>query len=207
MLMNRVETALVNSPPRRWLQRWYEVPWMVRQGGFPDTGARVLEIGCGRGYGTQLILQRLPDARVDAIDLDDAMVRRARRRLAGHHERVRIVQGSATDLHSALDADDDSYDAVFDFAIIHHIPNWRAAIGEAARVLKPGGRFYFDEVTARALARPTYRLLFDHPTQDRFTAEEFFAELPRHGLTVFAALTRIHGDYLLGVARKQHPAP
>jgi hypothetical protein len=68
-------------------------------------------------------------------------------------------------------------------------------------VLTPGGRFFFDEVTATALARPSYRLLFDHPEQDRFTAGEFLAELPRHGLDVGERWrTRVGGDYLLGVA-------
>nr|WP_255565668.1 methyltransferase domain-containing protein [Prauserella sp. PE36] len=93
------------------------------------------------------------------------------------------------------------YDAVFDFAIIHHIPNWTDALAEIARVLTPGGRLYFDEVTALALATPTYRLLFDHPAQNRFTAEEFLAELARHNLAVDQQyLTRRQGRYVLGVA-------
>ncbi len=33
MLMNRAEIGLVNSPPRRWLQRIYEVPVLLRFGG------------------------------------------------------------------------------------------------------------------------------------------------------------------------------
>lgn len=124
------------------------------------------------------------------LDLYDhpAMIVRAQRRLRRYGDRVRLAQGSATDLHSASGdfggGQDASYDAVFDFAIIHHIPNWRDALAEVARVLKPGGRFFLDEVTATALARPSYRLLFDHPTEGRFTAGEFLAELPRHGLDV-----------------------
>ena len=201
MLMNRVETTLVNSPPRRWLQRFYEVPLLLRLGGPLPAGARVGELGCGSGVGTQLILQRFGAARVDAVDLDPAMVTRARRRLAPYADRVRLAEGSATDLRSALDAPDSSYDAVFDFAIVHHIPDWRAAIAEVARVLRPGGRFYFDEVTAVALASRTYRLLFDHPEHDRFTAAEFVAELDRHGLTVAERyVLRRGGRYLLGAA-------
>ena len=163
MLMNRVETALVNSPPRRWLQRYYEVPWMRRLGGPLPPRARVLELGCGPGYGTQLILDRFGAGHVDAIDLDPAMITRARRRLTRRYgQRVRLAQGSATDLHTTLGEPLSRYDAVFDFAIIHHIPHWPDALAEIARVLTPGGRFYFDEVTALALATPTYRLLFDH---------------------------------------------
>ena len=205
MLMNRVETALVNSPPRRWLQRLYEVPVLKRLGGPLPAGARVLELGCGRGYGTQLIIDKFGAAHVDAIDLDPAMIRLASERLAVHGARVRLAEGSATDLVSTFGAEDASYDAVFDFAIIHHIPNWRDALAETARVLKPSGRFYFDEVTAHALARPSYRLLFDHPTEDRFTAQDFLDELPRHGLEPIGSKTRIRGDYLLGAAQRSEP--
>ncbi|WP_102143158.1 class I SAM-dependent methyltransferase [Mycobacterium hubeiense] len=200
--MNRAETGLVNSPPRRWLQRWYEVPVLLRFGGRLIPGARALEIGCGSGYGSQLILERFGAATVDAVDLDPAMIRRAGKRLARYRDRVRLAQGSATDLRAALDADDESYSAVFDFGIVHHIPDWRKAIAEVARVLTPGGRFYFEEVTAHALARPTYRRLFDHPTDDRFSAEQFLDELARRGLVLLGSLTRIQDDYLLGVAAK-----
>ena len=202
MLMNRVETALVNSPPRRALQRLYETPTLLRLGGALPPDARVLEVGCGAGYGTELILRRFGAARVDALDLDPAMVTRAKHRLAGYGDRVRLATGDITDLRAALDAEDGSYDAVFDFAIVHHVPDWRAALAEIARVLRPGGRFYFDEVTAAALATRGYRWLFDHPTEDRFTAREFVAELEGQGLQVGSRWrTRFRGHYLLGVAR------
>lgn len=206
MLMNKVETALVNSPPRRWLQRFYETPVLLRFGGGLLPGGRALEIGCGSGYGAQLVLERFGAGSVDAVDLDPAMIRRAGRRLARYGDRVRLAQGSATDLRAALDAEDNSYDAVFDFGIVHHIPDWRAAIAEVTRVLKPGGRFYFEEVTAHALARPTYQRLFDHPTEDRFTAQQFLDVLAYYGLVVLGSVTRISGDYLLGVAAKPVPA-
>ena len=202
MLMNRAETGLVNSPPRRWLQRIYEVPVLLRFGGRLLPGTRALEIGCGSGYGSQLILERFGADTVDAVDLDPAMISRAGQRLARYQARVRLAEGSATDLREALDAGDDSYGAVFDFGIVHHIPDWRNAIAEVTRVLTPGGRFYFEEVTAHALARPTYRRLFDHPTEDRFSADQFLDELAHHGLVVLGSLTRVQGDYLLGVAAR-----
>jgi ubiquinone/menaquinone biosynthesis C-methylase UbiE len=205
MLMNRAETVLVNSSPRRWLQSCYEAPVLLRFGGRLMPGSRALEIGCGSGYGTQLILERFGAATVDAVDLDPVMIGRAGRRLARYAARVRLAQGSATDLRAALDAGNGSYDAVFDFGIVHHIPDWRKALAEVTRVLKPGGRFYFEEVTAHALARPTYQRLFDHPTEDRFSADQFVDELAERGLVVLGSLTRIQGDYLLGVAAKPVP--
>ncbi|MET1087660.1 MAG: class I SAM-dependent methyltransferase [Arthrobacter sp.] len=206
MLMNRAETPLVNSMPRRWLQRFYEIQVLLRFGGRLLPGARALEIGCGSGYGSQLVLERFGAARVDAVDLDSAMIELAGRRLAGYGDRVSLAQGSATDLRSALNAGDGGYDAVFDFGIVHHIPDWRAAIAEVSRVLAPGGSFYFEEVTAHALARPIYQRLFDHPTEHRFTAEQFLDELAHRGLVVLGSVTRISGDYLLGVAAKPVPA-
>ena len=205
MLMNRVESALIDSGPRRLLQH-YEASLLAKLGG-RTPGAHVAELGCGPGYGTQLILDTFGAASVDAVDLDPTMLAKARGRLERHGERVYLARGSATDLATAFapvaGGKDASYDAVFDFAIIHHIPNWRLALAEVARVLTPGGRFFFDEVTATALARPTYKALFEHPTQGRFSAGEFLAELPRHGLRVGESWrTRIGGDYLLGVATR-----
>lgn len=206
MLMNRVETALVNSPPRRALQRFYETPVLLRLGGMLPPASRVLEVGCGPGYGTELILTRFGADRVDAIDLDPAMATRARRRLARFGDRVRLAAGDVTNLRASIDAADAGYDAVFDFAIIHHVEDWRAALAEIARVLRPGGRFYFDEVTAAALATRGYRWLFDHPAHDRFTGPEFVAELERQGLHVGTRwATRIRGHYLLGVADRPLP--
>lgn len=92
---------------------------------------------------------------------------------------------------------------MFDFGIIHHIEDWRAALAEITRVLRPGGRFFFEEVTATALARPTYRLLFDHPACDRFTAGEFLTECELRDLAGGERwVTRIGGDYLFGVAER-----
>ncbi len=191
MPMNRVETPLVNSPPRRWLQRWYETPTLLRFGGHLPPGGRAVEIGCGSGYGLQLLLTRFGADRVDGVDLDPAVVARARHRLAGSGDRARVAEGSATDLRAALGAADDAYDAVVDFAINHHIPDWRAAVAEVARVLAPGDRFYFDEVTRHALDRPSYRRLFDHPVT---TGSPPNSSLPRPPATAWSRSARSPGS-------------
>ncbi len=100
-----------------------------------------MEIGCGSGYGTRMILDRFDAARVDAVDLDPGMVVKARRRLADRPGRVRLEVGDAANLRVVFGAEDGTYDATFNFAIIHHIPDWRSAVAEVARVLKPGGLF------------------------------------------------------------------
>ncbi|MEU0939207.1 MULTISPECIES: class I SAM-dependent methyltransferase [unclassified Embleya] len=201
MRMNTVEKIVVASPLRRAPQVWYETPLLLRLGGRLDPGAHALEIGCGTGRGIDLILNRFGAARVDGIDLDSASLARARRRWHGN-SRVALVECSATDLRAGLGAADASYDAVFDFAIVHHITDWRACLAEVGRVLRPGGRFYFSEMTARALARPSLAFLFDHPTEDRFGDRDFLDELPRHGLDVVGSKSLL-GDYFFGVARRR----
>lgn len=197
-----METVLVNSAPRRWLQRAVEVPMLQGLGG-RMAGGTALEIGCGQGAGAELILDRFGADRVVGIDVDETMVGRARRRLAGRTD-VELSVGDA----AAIDLPDAGVDAVFDFAIVHHVSDWRAAIGEVRRVLRPGGRFYYSEVTKHALDRPSYRLLFDHPDHNRFTASHFVAALEDRGLRVGDRhRTFVRGDYTLGVAERVPEAP
>jgi ubiquinone/menaquinone biosynthesis C-methylase UbiE len=144
-------------------------------------GKRALEIGCGRGVGVEIIFERFGAQVVRAFDLDPEMVERARGRLSAYApDRLQLSVGDTT----AIQEEDESFDAVFDFAIIHHVPNWRTAVSEAVRVLRPGGLFFFEEVTSHALRRWSYRTFLDHPTDDRFNGREFVAELERRGISV-----------------------
>jgi ubiquinone/menaquinone biosynthesis C-methylase UbiE len=182
MLLNRVEYALMNNPVRAAVQRHYEAPRLLRMGG-PVRGGKVLEIGCGRGVGTELIFDLFGAATVDAFDLDARMVALARARLRSRGSRARLWVGDA----SAIAAADSAYDAVFDFGIVHHIPEWRRALAEVHRVLRPGGRFYAEEVLRSFLAHPVTRRLLEHPTTDRFDSDAFLGGLRASGLTPLAS--------------------
>jgi len=177
MLLNRVEYAMMNNPLREAIQRHFEAPRLLRLGGSMP-GGRALEIGCGRGVGTELILDRFGADVVDAFDLDPSMVMLARARLRPRGERVRLWVGDAC----AIAAPDAHYDAVFDFGIIHHVPDWRRAIAEVRRVLTPGGRFYAEEVLAPFILHPVIRSLLRHPLEDRFGMAAFVEALRTEGL-------------------------
>lgn len=180
MKLNRVEKALMNNPIRALAQRKHEAAMMEGFGGRVQ-GLKILEVGCGRGVGTEIIFKRFGAQEVHAFDLDPKMVELAQKRLAKFPpERLRLYVGDA----EKIDARDETYDAAFDFAIFHHIPNWQNAVAEIARVLKPGGRFFFEEVTAQALNRWFYRTFLEHPTKNRFTGEQFVAELEKNGIVV-----------------------
>ncbi len=181
MLLNRLEFALMNNPLRAAVQRHYESRRFLRMAG-PMNGGRALEIGCGPGVGTQLILDVFRADAVDAFDLDPQMVSVARQRLRGRASQVRLWVADAT----AIPAPSATYDAVFDFGIIHHIPDWRLAVREVARVLKPGGRFYVEEMLAAFIQHPIARRLFEHPQADRFDAAAFSSALQDAGFAVHA---------------------
>ncbi len=205
MKLNRVEKALMNNPVRALVQKHHEARLMERLGG-SLRGMRVLEIGCGRGVGTEIIFERFGAREVHAFDLDPDMVRRARRRLSRYPpERLRLFVGDA----AAVEAEDGAYDAVVDFGIIHHVPGWRRAVAEAARVLRPGGLFLFEEVTRRALSRWFYRTFLEHPPPDNwFSAEEFVAELERRGVEVGGNTVEwFFGDLVVGVGRLGRDGP
>jgi ubiquinone/menaquinone biosynthesis C-methylase UbiE len=166
MLLNRLEFALMNNPLRAACQHRVEGKALRELGGLV-TGAKVLELGCGRGVGAQIILDQFRASTVHGFDLDPRMVARARRRHADSGSPTQFWTGDASSIAVA----DDSYDAVFDFGILHHLPDWRAGLSEAFRVLKPGGRLYAEEVLAPFI-RATRHVL-THPQHDRFDALDF----------------------------------
>src|SRR5262245_33944608 len=155
----------MNNPVRAAFQRRYEAALLERLGGQFE-GKRVLEIGCGRGIGTEIIFERFAADEVHAFDVDPDMIKQAQSRLSRYPpHRLKLYVGDA----AAIKEPDASFDAVFDFAIIHHIPNWKDAVAEVARVLTPGGKFLFEEVTRHALGRWFYRrFLVNTASQDLF---------------------------------------
>ena len=132
MKVNWVEAVWVNSPFRT-LTQLQEIAYFRRAGG-PAPGGRMLEIGCGRGAGVALVRRAFAPSRIDAIDIDPAMMRLAeRRKRRGRMAEVELRVADA----QALPYPDACMDAVFNFGIIHHLEDWRSGIREIARVSNP----------------------------------------------------------------------
>ena len=182
MILNRIEYSLMNNPVRAAIQRHFEARRLLRMGG-AMSGGRALEIGCGRGVGTELILGVFGAGSVDAFDLDPRMVARAQARLSSYGSQTRVWVGDV----NAIGASDGTYDAVFDFGIIHHVPEWRRALVEVHRVLKPGGRLYAEEVLRRFIVHPITRRVLEHPQSDRFDSAGFTRELEVAGFDAIAS--------------------
>jgi len=115
----------MNNPVRAFVQRHFEAKRLLSMGG-PMSGGTALEVGCGRGVGAELVLNVFGADKVDAFDLDPDMVRLAQKRLEAYRDRIKLRVGDVND----IPAEDDYYDAVFDFGIVHHVPNWRDGLKE-----------------------------------------------------------------------------
>lgn len=197
MKLNAIERAAMNNPVRAAHQHRREAAWFRRLAGGDLSGQHVLEVGCGRGVGSEVILDRLGADRVTAFDLDESMVELACRRLHGRPVSLSVGDVCAIEQPSA------SVDAVVDFGIIHHVPDWQQSISEIARVLKPGGLLLFEELPGRVLDTWAFRTFTVHPRENRFEAHDFAVELARHGLHGTGAIERRLGGMLfVGAARK-----
>lgn len=100
----------------------------------PRPGAEVLEIGCGNGASTALLVENLQPHRVVAIDPAEGLLKRARERFSGRDD-VQFMVGDAF----ASGQEDATFDVVVAHTVYSHISNHEQALAEVFRVLRPGG--------------------------------------------------------------------
>ena len=117
---------------------------------------RLLDIGCGTGRFLDFVKQAWPRLPACGLDMSEAYVRHAKRRLARRSRISSCRQGGS---HPAPD---NSQDAVTSIFLFHELPPKvrRAALGECARVLKPGGRLVLVDSLQRG-DRPDYEGLLE----------------------------------------------
>jgi ArsR family transcriptional regulator len=92
----------------------------------------VVDAGCGDGFLTEALSERF--RKVLAFDHSPERLATARERLPAPHVRFQEGEVDALPLRSS------STDALFFSMVLHHVPEIGAALDEAHRVLRPGGR-------------------------------------------------------------------
>jgi phosphatidylethanolamine/phosphatidyl-N-methylethanolamine N-methyltransferase len=97
-------------------------------------GGRVLEVGVGTGISLPLYA---PNVRVFGTDISEAMLAKAKRRVAEQH--LKTVEGLAVMDAEQLEFPDNSFDVVMAQYVVTAVPNPEVALDEFARVLRPGG--------------------------------------------------------------------
>ena len=131
--MSRVEQAFCRSAPWRRFALHLVLPWALDG---HHLAGDVLELGCGSGAMAEAAARRYPAVTITAVDIDQAMVRMAARRLNS------VANASAQEADvTSLPFPANSFDTVTSFLMLHHVIDWPAALAEAHRVLRPGGLF------------------------------------------------------------------
>ena len=96
----------------------------------PQSGSKVLDIGCGTGNNT-LLFKRAVDAQVFGLDPSLGMLREA----VAKAPEIEFVQGAA----EAIPFPTGHFDMLFMTEVVHHLRSLAPAIIETTRVLKAGG--------------------------------------------------------------------
>lgn len=131
--MSQVESLLLRSAPWRAFATRAILPWALA-GKRLDGDA--LEVGAGSGAMAAALLERFPQLRLTASDVDPQMVLAAGKRLGRYGKRATVAHADASRLPFA----DDTFDLALSFLMLHHVGNWEAALRELVRVVRPGGR-------------------------------------------------------------------
>ncbi|MCO1581664.1 methyltransferase domain-containing protein [Crossiella sp. SN42] len=111
-----------------------------------DPDSRLLDIGCGNGL-PALQIATTRQAHVTGITLSDHQVTVATKAAAGRElaDRVTFQRADAMDLSFA----DNTFDHAWAIESLAHMPDHQAALKQAARVVKPGGRLVIADVAMR----------------------------------------------------------
>lgn len=203
---------------RRW--KLELIGWMHRA---IDPRARVLDLACGTGDLAFAAGARALHGTVLGIDASPRMIELARDR-AGREAPSNNVRFEVGDMTS-LDVPSSSIDAVTSGYGVRNVPDYDRAVGEIARVLRPGGTlatldFYRPEswlwrwlflsylrVAGNWVGWLWHRepVVYGYiaPSIDHFVSwQRFSSTLERHGLRVDAVRTKLLGGVALHFATR-----
>jgi len=103
-----------------------------------------LEVGCGSGAVSKYIAERY-QLNVTGVDVDPEQIELAKKNT--NIPNLRFLVADAT--HLAFE--DNSFDIVLSFGVMHHISNWLEAMEEIKKVLRPKGYFIYMDLVYHEL--------------------------------------------------------
>lgn len=93
----------------------------------------VLEVGAGNGFFTEILARTAK--KVYAVELQDGMLEKLKKRIAGCAGKVEILHGNISD----IDLPDEFADVAFIYYAFHEIERKREGAGNIARAVKVNG--------------------------------------------------------------------
>jgi SAM-dependent methyltransferase len=139
-----------------WIARCEEQRDEAREGLLDDwmleligdvAGLRAIDLGCGEGRFCRMLAAR--GAEVLGVDLQPAFIEYAE---AHKGEREKYLVGDMEELDGVPDA---AFDLAVSYISLVDVPDMQAAVSQAARVLKPGGRLFVCNLSPMATAAIT----------------------------------------------------
>ena len=184
--MTRLEKWFVNRPKKarrniaRVRSRLKELP--------PSSIQDVLELGCGAGAVAADLATNFK-MNVHGTDYDRAQI-----------EIARSMQPESAHLYysvedaTRLTFQDAHFDLVISQNVFHHLADWKAAVKEVARVLKPRGYFMWFDLVFPKLIRKLFQPLFQNHSLYCFAdVQTTFKE---NGFAPLSHEKRIHGIFV-----------
>lgn len=107
---------------------------------------QVLDLGCGTGTLLLLAHRMYPRAHLSGVDVDSAILKRARKKAQREGAPIRLERASAT----SLPFPDASFDRVLTTLVLHHLDGdgKAGALAESFRVLRPGSEVHIADFGA-----------------------------------------------------------
>lgn len=199
MKLNWAERWAVNNPSRVIQQKW-EIRWFRKKSDLP-AGSSILEVGCGRGAGARIIYRTFQPRTICASDLDLRMIRKAEEYLPlSDRKPIRFLTADIL----SLPFGNETFDALFGFGVLHHVPDWESALGEITRVLKPGGTYFLEELYPGLYQNFLTKHILLHPQENRFHSQDLKTALRSMNLELRHCL-EIKMAGVLGIAEKNFP--
>ena len=99
-----------------------------------------LEVGCGNGAVSKYVAKKYL-LNVTGVDIDPEQIQLAQENI----DDIPNIHFSAVDATN-LPFQDNDFDIVLSFGVMHHISNWLDALAEIRRVLKPKGYFIYADI-------------------------------------------------------------
>jgi len=151
-------------------------------------GKDVLDFGCGTGYGTHSLAQKVRS--IVGVDISADAIKAAREDFLDDETRPRLDYKMIDPVeHAPLPFEDDSFDTVLSFQVIEHVHDVDAYLREVRRVLRPNGVFVCATPDRRTRLyrgqRPFNRYHLREWAPEEFTAliEGVFPETKVFGMT------------------------
>lgn len=138
MKMGNLEKLFVNSPGHS-RQVSQHVERLLKLVDF-NVGQKYLDVGCGNGAAAIHLAQKYY-LDVTGVDVDPDQIRLANEQSQGL-DKAHFLTQDTTQLPFA----DDEFDIVFTNKVTHHIPDWKEAVTEMIRVLKPKGHLIYADL-------------------------------------------------------------